>query len=113
MDRQSWQSKKILDLLGSRLRFMGSSVIWQLEFWHRALSAYGILSIGILAYGLLTMPLLAYSILAISINWHIQIIITAWIVNCVSELAIGLRGAQEHTLTQYLNNRNNLVLLCS
>ena len=29
----------------------GSSVFCQLEFWHRALLAYGILAIGILAYG--------------------------------------------------------------
>ena len=65
----------------------GSSVFWQLEFRHRALSAYGILSIGILAYGILTMPLLACSILAISINWHIHITITAWTVNCVNDQA--------------------------
>ena len=61
----------------SSLFTMGSSVFWQLEFRHRALSAYGTLSIGILAYGILTMLLLAYSILAISVSWHIQIKITA------------------------------------
>ena len=64
---------------------MGSSVIWQLEFWHRALSAYGILSIGILAYGILTMPLLAYSILAISVSRHIQVMITAWTIKCAND----------------------------
>ena len=78
----------------------GSSVFWQLEFRHRALSAYGILSIGILAYGILTMPLLAYSILAISISWQIQIIITAWTVNCVHDQACRNKGKQEHMLIQ-------------
>ena len=58
-------------------RMPGCEAFGQLEFWHRALSAYGILSIGILAYGILTMPLLAYSILAINVSWHIQIINTA------------------------------------
>ena len=81
------------------LTLKGSSVFWQLEFWHRALSAYGILSIGILAYGILTMPLLAYSILAISVSWHIQIMITAWIVQMTRP--VGTWGAQEHLLTQY------------
>ena len=79
----------------------GSSVFWQLEFWHRALSAYGILSIGILAYGILTMPLLAYSILAISVSWHIQIMITAWTVNCANDQAcrnMGCTGACAHPM---------------
>ena len=70
----------------------GCKAFGQLEFWHRALSAYGILSIGILAYGILTMPLLAYSILAISVSWHIQIIITAWTVNCVNNQACRNKG---------------------
>ena len=67
------------------LLIRGCKAFGQLEFWHRALSAYGNLSIGILAYGILTMPLLAYSILAISVSWHIQIIITAWTVNSVND----------------------------
>ena len=63
---------------------MGSSVFWQLEFWHRALSAYGNLSIGILAYGILSIAILAYSILAMQLSWHSQIIVTAWTFNCVN-----------------------------
>ena len=68
---------------------MGSSVIWQLEFWHRALSAYGILSIGILAYGILSILLLAYSILAMHLGWHSQIIITAGTSNWVNKYSFG------------------------
>ena len=55
-----------------------------MEFRHRAFSAYGILSVGILAYGILSIVLLAYSILAMHLVWHIQIIITAWTFNCVN-----------------------------
>ena len=61
----------------------GCKAFGQLEFWHRALSAYGILSIGILAYGILSIPLLAYSILAIHLYWHSHITITAWTFDCV------------------------------
>ena len=50
-----------------------SPVFRQSEFRHRAISAYGILSIGIMAYGILSIPLLAYSILAMHVNWHIQV----------------------------------------
>ena len=39
----------------------GCKAFGQLEFGHRALSAYGILSVGILAYGILSILLLAYS----------------------------------------------------
>lgn len=64
----------------------GCKAFGQLEFWHRAFSAYGILSVGILAYGILSILLLAYSILAIHPDWHSQIIITAWTFNCVFHL---------------------------
>ena len=56
----------------------GCKAFGQLEFRHRAFSAYGILSVGILAYGILSILLLVYSILAMHLVWHIQIIITAW-----------------------------------
>ena len=59
----------------------GCKAFGQLEFWHRALSAYGILSVGILAYGILSILLLAYSILAMHLDWHSPIIITAWTFN--------------------------------
>ena len=49
-----------------------------MEYWHRALSAY-----GILANGILSILLLAYSILAMHLDWHSQIKITAWTFNCV------------------------------
>ena len=55
------------------LTFFDSPVFQQSEFRHRAISAYGILSIGISAYGILSIPLLAYSILAMHVNWHIQV----------------------------------------
>ena len=48
----------------------GGTVSQQSEFWHRAISAYGIFSIGISAYGILSIPLLAYSILAMHANPH-------------------------------------------
>ena len=70
-----------------------------MEFWHRALSTYGILSIGILAYGILTMLLLAYSTLAISVSRHIQIMITAFAIVQMTR-PVGVWGAQEHVLTQ-------------
>ena len=57
-----------------------------MEFRHRALLAYGILSVGILAYGTLSILLLAYSILAMHLDWHSQIKITAWTFNCVFSL---------------------------
>ena len=40
-------------------QIIGCKAFGQLEFWHRALSAYGSLSIGILAYRILSVPLLA------------------------------------------------------
>ena len=58
-----------------------SPVFRQSEFRHRAISAYGILSIGISAYGILSIPLLAYSILAMHVNWHIQVKTTTQTVN--------------------------------
>ena len=79
----------------------GCEAFGQLEFWHRALLAYGILSIGILAYGILTMLLLAYSILAISASWHIHVMITAWTVNCANDQAcrnMGCTGARAHPM---------------
>ena len=60
---------------------MGCKAFGHLEFWHRALSAHGILSVGILAYGILSIPLLAYSTLAMHLDWHSRIIITAWTFN--------------------------------
>ena len=57
----------------SGTKICDSSVFQQLEFRHRAILAYGILSIGISAYGILSIPLLAYSILAMHVNWHIQV----------------------------------------
>ena len=61
---------------------VGCKAFGQLEFRHRALSAYGILSVGILAYGVLSILLLAYSILAMHLDWHNQIIATAWTFDC-------------------------------
>ena len=57
--------------------YLGCKAFGQLEFWHRALSAYGILSIGILAYGILSILLLAYNILAMDLDWHSQVKSTA------------------------------------
>ena len=64
-----------------------SPVFWQSEFRHRAISAYGILSIGISAYGILSIPLLAYSILAMHANRHIHIKARAKTNNCVDNYA--------------------------
>ena len=64
-----------------------SPVFRQSEFWHRAISAYGILSIGISAYGILSIPLLAYSILAMHANRHIHIKARAKTNNCVDNYA--------------------------
>ena len=68
--------------------FLGCKAFGQLEFWHRALSAYENLSIGFLAYGILSIALLAYCILAMHLSWHSQIVSTAWTFNCVNYCSI-------------------------
>ena len=75
----------------------GSPVFCQLEFWHRGLFAYGILSIGLLAYRILSFHFrhtVFWQCMSIGIS---KVMITTWTVNCVNYC--------------YFTNSGHLILL--
>ena len=77
--------------------YRGSPVFCQLEFWHRGLLAYGILSIGLLAYGILSIHFrhtVFWQCMSIGIS---KVMITTWTVNCVNYC--------------YFTNSGHLILL--